>query len=122
MRIPRKDIMYYNSLHSIVININIILFSDVESMPTFHGKKLLVASLWGMLRHPNYAGDILVHIVFALPGIISGHYVGAAPAVLTIGTLIHRAWRDHARCQRRYGSAWQRYCKRVPSILLPKLL
>ncbi|CAB3254548.1 unnamed protein product [Arctia plantaginis] len=97
-------------------------FANVESMPTFHGKKLLLSGPWGVLRHPNYTGDILIHIAFALPGVISGHYVAAAPALITIVMLMQRAWRDHARCQRRYGSAWQRYCKRVPSILLPKLL
>lgn len=97
-------------------------FANVDSMPTFHGNKLLVGSLWGKLRHPNYTGDILIHIALALPGIISGQYLAAAPAITTIGMLIHRAWRDHARCQRRYGAAWQRYCKRVPSVILPKLL
>lgn len=94
----------------------------LDTMATFHGNRLLVSSLWGILRHPNYTGDILIHIVFALPGIMSGHYIAALPAILTIVMLMHRAWRDHSRCQRRYGSAWQRYCKRVPSVLLPKLL
>lgn len=91
-------------------------------MPTFHGNKLLVSSLWGILRHPNYTGDILIHIALALPGILSGQYVAATPAILTILVLMHRAWRDHTRCQRRYGAAWQRYCKRVPSVIIPKLL
>ncbi|KAF9407007.1 hypothetical protein HW555_012823 [Spodoptera exigua] len=96
--------------------------ANVDSMPTFHGKKLLVSNLWGILRHPNYTGDILIHSALALPGIISGHYLAAAPAILTILVLVHRAWRDHERCKRRYGAAWQRYCKRVPSVLLPKIL
>lgn len=91
-------------------------------MPTFHGKKLLVSHLWGILRHPNYTGDIMIHIALALPGIVSGEYVAAAPAILTILVLMHRARRDHNRCKWRYGAAWQRYCKRVPSVLIPKLL
>ncbi|XP_075975261.1 lamin B receptor [Anticarsia gemmatalis] len=96
--------------------------ANLDAMPTFHGKKLLVSNMWGILRHPNYTGDILIHIAFALPGILSGQYVAAAPALLTILMLLHRAWRDHARCQRRYGAAWQRYCKRVPSVIIPKVL
>lgn len=96
--------------------------ANVDSMPTFHGKKLLVSNLWGILRHPNYAGDMLIHSALALPGLLSGQYVAAAPAILTIVMLMHRAWRDHERCKRRYGAAWQRYCKRVPSVLIPKLL
>ncbi|CAK1555421.1 unnamed protein product [Leptosia nina] len=97
----------------------------LDSMPTFHGKKLLVSNLWGFVRHPNYLGDILIHLALALPGALSLHedHVATAvlPALLPIFMLIHRAWRDHCRCQRRYGAAWQRYCKRVPSIILPKI-
>ncbi|XP_063622033.1 delta(14)-sterol reductase TM7SF2 [Cydia splendana] len=96
--------------------------THLDSMPTFHGKKLLISSTWGVLRHPNYLGDILIHIALAIPGIVSQHYVAAAPALLTILMLLHRAWRDHSRCQRRYGTAWQRYCNKVPSAILPKIL
>lgn len=91
-------------------------------MPTFHGNKLLVSNLWGTLRHPNYTGDIIIHIAFALPGIITKKPIAALPAVLTVFVLLHRAWRDHNRCLQRYGSAWQRYCKRVPSVIIPKIL
>ncbi|XP_047509019.1 delta(14)-sterol reductase TM7SF2 [Pieris napi] len=94
----------------------------LDSMPTFHGKKLLLSNLWGFVRHPNYLGDIIMHIALALPGILSSRPVAALPALLPIVVLIHRAWRDHCRCRRRYGAAWQRYCKRVPSLLLPKIL
>ncbi|KAI5645964.1 ergosterol biosynthesis ERG4/ERG24 family domain-containing protein [Phthorimaea operculella] len=80
---------------------------NLDSMPTFHGKKLLISNVWGVLRHPNYTGDILVHCALAVPGLVSGHYAAAAPAVLTILVLLHRAARDHARCRRRYGAAWE---------------
>ncbi|XP_022114198.2 delta(14)-sterol reductase TM7SF2 [Pieris rapae] len=94
----------------------------LDSMPTFHGKKILLANLWGFVRHPNYLGDIIMHLALALPGILSSRPVAALPALLPIVVLIHRAWRDHCRCRRRYGAAWQRYCKRVPSFLLPKII
>ncbi|KAK8762203.1 hypothetical protein V5799_026525 [Amblyomma americanum] len=32
-----------------------------------HGNRLLVSGLWGMVRHPNYLGDLLCHLAFALP-------------------------------------------------------
>ncbi|CAH2240122.1 jg6376 [Pararge aegeria aegeria] len=94
----------------------------LDSMPTFHGKKLLVSNLWGIVRHPNYAGDILIHAALAIPGILSRQLIAAAPALITIVVLLHRCWRDHNRCRRRYGAAWQRYCKRVPSVIIPKIL
>ncbi|CAH2084923.1 unnamed protein product [Euphydryas editha] len=96
--------------------------TQLNSMPTFLGKKLLVANLWGILRHPNYTGDIMIHLALALPGVFTRNIVAAAPALITIFMFIHRAWRDHNRCRRRYGAAWQRYCKRVPSVLIPKIL
>ncbi|KAJ2951055.1 hypothetical protein O0L34_g5434 [Tuta absoluta] len=95
---------------------------NLDSMPTFHGKKLLISNVWGVLRHPNYTGDILVHLVLALPGLASRQPAAAAPALLTLLLLLHRANRDHARCRRRYGAAWERYCKRVPSVIIPKLI
>ncbi|XP_045449830.1 delta(14)-sterol reductase TM7SF2 [Melitaea cinxia] len=96
--------------------------THIDSMPTFLGKKLLVSNLWGILRHPNYTGDIMIHVALALPGVFTRNIVAAAPALITIFMFIHRAWRDHNRCRRRYGSAWQRYCKRVPSVIIPKIL
>ncbi|VVC96352.1 unnamed protein product [Leptidea sinapis] len=96
--------------------------AHVDFMPTFHGKKLIISNMWGIVRHPNYAGDILIHIALALPGILSSQIVAASPALITILVLLHRCWRDHVRCGRRYGAAWKRYCKRVPSALIPKIL
>ncbi|CAG4975155.1 unnamed protein product [Parnassius apollo] len=96
--------------------------AHLDSMPTLHGNKLLVSNLWGIVRHPNYTGDILIHIALTLPGILTRRPMAALPAILTIVVLLHRAWRDHGRCSRRYGAAWQRYCKRVPSVVIPKIL
>ncbi|XP_046978050.1 delta(14)-sterol reductase TM7SF2 [Vanessa cardui] len=96
--------------------------THLDSMPTFHGKKLLVSNLWGILRHPNYTGDIMIHIALALPGILTRNVIATVPALVTIFVFLHRAWRDHNRCRRRYGAAWQRYCKRVPSVVIPKIL
>ncbi|KAL4707581.1 hypothetical protein ACJJTC_001626 [Scirpophaga incertulas] len=99
-----------------------IRVSRMESMPTFYGKKLLISNMWGFVRHPNYAGDILIHLALAIPGIVTQHYFAALPALLTIVMLIHRARRDDMRCSRRYGTAWNRYCQKVPSAIIPKIV
>lgn len=114
--------LHYRLILGFFIATITFFFSDLDSMPTFLGKKLLVSNLWGILRHPNYTGDIMIHVALALPGVFTRNIVAAAPALITIFMFIHRAWRDHNRCRRRYGSAWQRYCKRVPSVIIPKIL
>ena len=41
------------------------LFSDLESLPTAAGSRLLVSSWWGVVRHPNYLGALLLHLSWA---------------------------------------------------------
>ncbi|KAJ8962387.1 hypothetical protein NQ318_018371 [Aromia moschata] len=92
--------------------------SHLETIPTTQGKKLLVSGFWGIIRHPNYLGDILIHLSF-VPFVVC-----ALPVIypyLTVLILIHRSRRDNARCKQKYGAAWDRYCNRVKYVLLPKV-
>ena len=41
--------------------------TDVKVVFTEDGRNLLADGWWGRLRHPNYLGDILVAISWALP-------------------------------------------------------
>ncbi|CAB3359606.1 Hypothetical predicted protein [Cloeon dipterum] len=94
--------------------------SHLETLPTARGKKLLVSGWWGVLRHPNYFGDMLVHSAF---GLISGHE-HILPWFLPIFTtliLLLRVSQDHHHCQAKYGDAWSRYCERVKYRVLPKI-
>ncbi|KAJ8977585.1 hypothetical protein NQ317_018353, partial [Molorchus minor] len=92
--------------------------AHLETIPTTQGKKLMVSGFWGIIRHPNYLGDILMHLSFV-------PFVVCVPPViypyLTVLILIHRAHRDHARCKQKYGAAWDRYCNRVKYVLIPKV-
>ncbi|XP_014212423.1 delta(14)-sterol reductase [Copidosoma floridanum] len=86
--------------------------SKLESIPTKRGKRLIVSGWWGYVRHPNYLGDIIMHWSIAFLCFSTD----ALPYILAIQTtllLIHRAVRDNARCQDRYGYAWEQYCSRV---------
>ena len=40
---------------------------DLETLPTAGGKKLLVSGWWGLVRHPNYLGEILIQWSWVLP-------------------------------------------------------
>ena len=35
-------------------------------MSTSAGKRLLISGWWGMCRHPNYLGDLLISLSYAL--------------------------------------------------------
>lgn len=92
--------------------------SDLEAIPTTQGKKLLVSGFWGIVRHPNYLGDIIIQLSFV-------PFVLWSPPILaflfSIFFLVHRAKRDHSRCKQKYGAAWDRYCNKVKYVLVPKV-
>lgn len=93
-------------------------FTDLEAIPTTQGKKILGSGFWGIVRHPNYLGDIIIQLCWV-------PFVLYSPPVLTVifsvVFLIHRAIRDNARCKLKYGSAWDRYCNKVKYVLIPKV-
>ena len=39
--------------------------TDMETIPTSGGKKLLVSGWWGLVRHPNYLGDLIMAFTWA---------------------------------------------------------
>ena len=40
--------------------------SDLETIPTTKGKKLLVSGWWGVVRHPNHLGGLLMITAMSL--------------------------------------------------------
>ncbi|XP_057669770.1 delta(14)-sterol reductase LBR isoform X1 [Diorhabda carinulata] len=92
--------------------------ANLETIPTTQGKKLLASGLWGIVRHPNYLGDIIMHISW-LPFVFS--LLPSLPIILTILILVHRSLRDNHHCKQKYGAAWDRYRNKVRYLLLPKV-
>lgn len=41
--------------------------ADLKRIPTATGKSLLVSGWWGVVRHPNYLGDLLMALAWSLP-------------------------------------------------------
>lgn len=99
-----------------IIFINLSL--DLETLSTNQGKKLIVSGFWGIVRKPNYLGDILMHLALV-------PFVYNVPPVLfllfTVLLLIHRTVRDNAHCKQKYGGSWERYCLKVKYVILPKV-
>ena len=46
---------------------HILKITELESLPTAGGRKLLISGWWGMVRHPNYLGEILIQWSWVLP-------------------------------------------------------
>uniref|UniRef100_A0A1Y1ML18 Uncharacterized protein n=1 Tax=Photinus pyralis TaxID=7054 RepID=A0A1Y1ML18_PHOPY len=92
--------------------------SHLESLPSSQGRKLLVSGYWGMVRHPNYLGDIIIQMSF---GLLVYNAVPVLVFIFDILWIINRISRTELKCEQRYGSAWKRYCQRVKYSLVPKV-
>uniref|UniRef100_A0A1A8GGB5 Delta(14)-sterol reductase LBR n=1 Tax=Nothobranchius korthausae TaxID=1143690 RepID=A0A1A8GGB5_9TELE len=93
-------------------------FSHMKTIPTATGKSLLVSGWWGVVRHPNYLGDLLMALAWSLPcgfrHLLPWYYM-----IYFIILLVHRDSRDMSDCRRKYGSAWDEYCRTVRYRIIP---
>ncbi|MEZ4445390.1 MAG: hypothetical protein R3B72_40325 [Polyangiaceae bacterium] len=90
--------------------------------PTFiatkRGTKLLTSGWWGLARHTNYLGDLMMALAWCLPTGFSHvppyfYFIYFAPL------LIDRERRDHRVCKQKYGDDWDRYCEVVRYRIIP---
>lgn len=88
--------------------------------PKTVGGKLLVSGYWGIARHCNYLGDIIVAFSFSLPCGASSVVPYFYPVYLFI-LLLWRERRDETRCKEKYKDLWAEYCKAVPWRIFPYL-
>lgn len=81
---------------------------------------LLTSGWWGVTRHMNYTGDLILSLAYSLACGFTGIFPYFYFVFLSI-LLIHRCLRDEKRCQDKYGLAWTTYCKEIPYRLIPKV-
>lgn len=91
-----------------------------EVLKTKRGTALLVSGWWGLARHTNYLGDLMMAAAWCLTcGFTSVvpyfYFLYFAPL------LLDRERRDHKLCKEKYGEDWDAYCKRVPYRIVPWL-
>ncbi|XP_045309245.1 delta(14)-sterol reductase LBR isoform X1 [Leopardus geoffroyi] len=94
--------------------------AHLKTIHTSTGKDLLVSGWWGFVRHPNYLGDLLMALAWSLPCGF-GHALPYFYVAYFTVLLVHREARDERHCRRRYGLAWEQYCRRVPYRILPRV-
>ncbi|XP_074845994.1 delta(14)-sterol reductase LBR isoform X2 [Carettochelys insculpta] len=92
--------------------------AHLKCIPTAAGKSLLITGWWGLVRHPNYLGDLIMALAWSLPCGFN-HILPYFYVLYFTCLLIHRENRDGHQCKKKYGLAWERYCQRVPYRIFP---
>jgi len=82
------------------------------------GGRLLVSGWWGIGRHMNYTGEIMVYTSFALCTGLVSPWPYLLPLSLVI-LLTQRASRDDAKCSAKYGELWKEYCRVAKFRVIP---
>uniref|UniRef100_A0A5F8GAH2 Delta(14)-sterol reductase TM7SF2 n=1 Tax=Monodelphis domestica TaxID=13616 RepID=A0A5F8GAH2_MONDO len=92
--------------------------AGLETIPTATGRHLLVSGWWGLVRHPNYLGDLIMALAWSLPCGVT-HLLPYFYFFYFVILLVHREYRDERQCLQKYGLAWREYCRRVPYRIVP---
>lgn len=80
--------------------------------------KLLTSGWWGITRHMNYTGDLLLSLAYSMACGFSYAFPYFYFVFLFV-LLLHRCIRDEDRCAKKYGIYWKQYCEKVPHRLIP---
>ncbi|XP_018010670.1 delta(14)-sterol reductase TM7SF2 [Hyalella azteca] len=109
-----------NQKHAFRTNPSDPNLAHLESLPTSAGTRLLVSGWWGVVRHPNYLGDLLVQLSLCL---LCGfkHGLPWLNLFLSFASLLHRIYETERTCSLKYGLSWSTYTGRVKYKLLPKV-
>ena len=79
---------------------------------------LLASGFWAIARHFHYIPELLGALFWTLPAL----FISPVPYfyfVFLTMLLVDRANRDDARCQKKYGKAWDEYREKVPYKMIP---
>jgi protein-S-isoprenylcysteine O-methyltransferase Ste14 len=89
-----------------------------ECIRTANGSLLLTSGWWGVARHSNYFGDLLMALAWCLPTGFRHPLTYFYVIYFTI-LIVHREWRDNAMCLEKYGKDWTAYCQKVRWRIVP---
>ncbi len=85
------------------------------------GKHVLTGGFWGLSRHINYLGEILMACALALalgPPMQIGPWLYP---IYYLVLLLPRQAADDRRCAEKYGPLWDEYRARVPWRIIPRI-
>ena len=82
-------------------------------------RHVLAGGFWGLARHINYLGEILMASALTLCLGYPQDFVPWLYPLYYLVLLVPRQYFDDQRCAERYGPLWQEYCRRVPFRIIP---
>jgi protein-S-isoprenylcysteine O-methyltransferase Ste14 len=89
-----------------------------QYITTSRGALLLTSGWWGVARHSNYLGDLLMALAWCLTAGFA-HVLPYFYFIYFAILLIHRDRRDNATCRNKYGKDWDSYCRKVRWRIVP---
>ena len=84
-------------------------------------RSLLVSGFWGVSRHVNYLGEILMATGLTLALGHPGVWTVWLYPLYYVALLVPRQIDDDRRCAAKYGALWKEYCSRVPYRIVPRI-
>jgi len=82
-------------------------------------KHLLCSGFWGLSRHVNYLGEILMALGLTLTLGYPGDPWPWLYPLYYVALLVPRQLADDRRCAEKYGDLWKEYCRKVPYRIIP---
>jgi delta14-sterol reductase len=82
-------------------------------------KKLLASGFWGVSRHVNYLGEVLMATGLTLALEEPGVWATWLYPLYYVALLVPRQLDDERRCAAKYGALWNEYCAKVPYRIVP---
>jgi hypothetical protein len=82
---------------------------------------LLCGGFWGVSRHVNYLGEILMALGLTLALGWPLVWVAWLYPLYYVALLFPRERADERRCAAKYGALWEEYVRRVPKRIIPGL-
>ncbi|CAO1412918.1 unnamed protein product [Diamesa serratosioi] len=96
-------------------------FKGLITLPTFQSRRLIISSWFKFVRQPNYAGEILMHLVLLVPLFIKFNFASFAGILSIVVYLIYRSIRVNKRNARKYETSWKQFSATIKYNLLPKV-
>jgi len=98
--------------------------SHLQTLDGLQGRKLIVSGWWGLVRHPNYLGEIFIQWSWVLPAASAVGLKFWTPYYLPLVTtlmLVLRCAQTNNRHKRKYGNAWETYSRKVQANIFPMI-